>query len=196
MPGARIEGSLPSSARRDARSRPPRAHSRQRRAALVPHRSDSTPASARSRSSRSSGPSQSPRAAALLATCSGRLAPIRMLATPGRPPSQVMASSRAVGSCGAVFNQIADLVGGGHRKGPPPVDGREDLRVKSARNQDEVHRARTFIQFPTTDQPALFGPGSELVYAASWFIGNSSPGTMISGAGGRYPSALCGRIVL
>ena len=46
------------------------------------------------------------------------------------------------------------------------------------------------------DLPALTGPGSKLVYAASWFIGDSSPGTMISGAGGRYPSALCGRMVL
>jgi hypothetical protein len=36
-----------------------------------------------------------------------------------------------------------------------------------------------------TDLPALTGPGSELVYAASWFMGNPSPGTMISGAGGR-----------
>ncbi len=45
------------------------------------------------------------------------------------------------------------------------------------------------------DLPALTGPGTELVYAASWFMGNSSPGTMISGAGGLYPSALCGRIV-
>ncbi len=44
--------------------------------------------------------------------------------------------------------------------------------------------------------PASIGPGSELVYAASWFMGNSFPGTMISAAGGRYPSALCGRIVL
>jgi hypothetical protein len=35
------------------------------------------------------------------------------------------------------------------------------------------------------DLPALTGPGSGLVYAASWFMGNSSPGTMISGAGGR-----------
>ncbi len=31
--------------------------------------------------------------------------------------------------------------------------------------------------------PALTGPGLELVYAASWFMGNSSPGTLISGAG-------------
>ena len=36
-----------------------------------------------------------------------------------------------------------------------------------------------------TDLPALTGPGSELVYAASWFMGNPSLGTMISGAGGR-----------
>ncbi len=35
------------------------------------------------------------------------------------------------------------------------------------------------------DLPALTGPGSELVYAASWFMGNPSLGTMISGAGGR-----------
>jgi hypothetical protein len=42
------------------------------------------------------------------------------------------------------------------------------------------------------DLPALTGPGLELVYAASWFMGNSFPGTMISGAGGRYPRALCG----
>ena len=35
------------------------------------------------------------------------------------------------------------------------------------------------------DLPALTGPGSRLVYAASWFMGNSFPGTMISGAGGR-----------
>ncbi len=35
------------------------------------------------------------------------------------------------------------------------------------------------------DLPALTGPGSELVYAASWFMGDSFPGTMISGAGGR-----------
>ena len=35
------------------------------------------------------------------------------------------------------------------------------------------------------DLPALTGPGLELVYAASWFMGNSFPGTMISGAGGR-----------
>ena len=35
------------------------------------------------------------------------------------------------------------------------------------------------------DLPALTGPGLELVYAASWLMGNSSPGTMISGAGGR-----------
>ena len=34
--------------------------------------------------------------------------------------------------------------------------------------------------------PALTSPGSGLVYAASWFMGNSFPGTMISGAGGRY----------
>jgi hypothetical protein len=40
--------------------------------------------------------------------------------------------------------------------------------------------------------PASTGPGTELVYAASWFMGSSSSGTMISGAGGRYPSALCG----
>ncbi len=32
------------------------------------------------------------------------------------------------------------------------------------------------------DLPALTGPGLELVYAASWFMGNSFPGTMISGA--------------
>jgi hypothetical protein len=32
--------------------------------------------------------------------------------------------------------------------------------------------------------PTLTGPSTELVYAASWFMGNSSPGTMISGAGG------------
>jgi len=31
------------------------------------------------------------------------------------------------------------------------------------------------------DLPALTGPGSELIYAALWFMGNSSPGTMISG---------------
>ena len=49
---------------------------------------------------------------------------------------------------------------------------------------------------PMIDLPALTGPGTELVYAASWFMGNPFPGTMISGAGGRYPSALCGRIVL
>ena len=36
-----------------------------------------------------------------------------------------------------------------------------------------------------SDLPASAGPGSELVYAASWFMGNSFPGTMISGAGGR-----------
>ncbi len=41
--------------------------------------------------------------------------------------------------------------------------------------------------------PALTGPGSGLVYAASWSMGNSVPGTMISGAGGREPSALWGR---
>ena len=35
------------------------------------------------------------------------------------------------------------------------------------------------------DLPALTGPGSELVYAASWIMGNSFPGTMISGAGSR-----------
>ena len=35
------------------------------------------------------------------------------------------------------------------------------------------------------DLPALTGPGSELVYAASWFMGNSFLGTMTSGAGGR-----------
>jgi hypothetical protein len=35
------------------------------------------------------------------------------------------------------------------------------------------------------DLPALTGPGSGLVYAASWFMGNSFPGIMISGAGGR-----------
>jgi hypothetical protein len=46
------------------------------------------------------------------------------------------------------------------------------------------------------DLPASTGPGSQLIYAASWFMGNSFPGTMLSGAGGRYPSALCGRIVL
>jgi hypothetical protein len=34
-----------------------------------------------------------------------------------------------------------------------------------------------------SDLPALTGPGSELIYAASWFMGNPSPGTMISGAG-------------
>ena len=34
-----------------------------------------------------------------------------------------------------------------------------------------------------SDLPALTGSGSELVYAASWFMGNSVPGTMISGAG-------------
>ena len=33
--------------------------------------------------------------------------------------------------------------------------------------------------------PASTGPGSQLVYAASWSMGNSSLGTMISGAGGR-----------
>jgi hypothetical protein len=35
------------------------------------------------------------------------------------------------------------------------------------------------------DLPVSTGPGSQLVYAASWFMGNSSLGTMISGAGGR-----------
>ena len=35
------------------------------------------------------------------------------------------------------------------------------------------------------DVPALTGPGLQLVYAASWFMGNSSLGTIISGAGGR-----------
>ena len=43
------------------------------------------------------------------------------------------------------------------------------------------------------DQPSLIGPGLELVYAASWFMVNSFSGTMISGAGGRYPSALACR---
>jgi hypothetical protein len=38
------------------------------------------------------------------------------------------------------------------------------------------------------DLPASTGPGSKLVYAASSFIGNSSPDTMIPGAGGRYPT--------
>jgi len=61
----------------------------------------------------------------------------------------------------------------------------------------ECHRGyRKVEQSCAADQPALFGPGSELVYAALWFMGNSFPGTMISGAGGRYPRALCGRIVL
>ncbi len=35
------------------------------------------------------------------------------------------------------------------------------------------------------DVPALTGPGLQLVYAASWSMGNSSLGTIISGAGGR-----------
>ncbi len=42
-----------------------------------------------------------------------------------------------------------------------------------------------FLREVGVDLPALTGPGSELVYAASWFMGNSFPGTMISGAGGR-----------
>ena len=36
-----------------------------------------------------------------------------------------------------------------------------------------------------TDLPELIGPSSKLVYAASWFMGNSSPGRTISGAGGQ-----------
>ncbi len=39
--------------------------------------------------------------------------------------------------------------------------------------------------FTEVDLPASTGPGLELVYAASWFMGNPSLGTMISGAGGR-----------
>ena len=38
---------------------------------------------------------------------------------------------------------------------------------------------------PPADLPASTGPGSELVYAAFGVMGNSSAGTMISGAGGR-----------
>jgi hypothetical protein len=48
-----------------------------------------------------------------------------------------------VGSCGRLLNQTADLVGRGHRKGPFPVDGCEDLRAESRWNQDGVHRGRT-----------------------------------------------------
>jgi hypothetical protein len=48
----------------------------------------------------------------------------------------------------------------------------------------------------TPDLPALTGPGSKLVYAASWLIGNSPSDTMVPDAGGQYPSALCGRMML
>ena len=40
------------------------------------------------------------------------------------------------------------------------------------------------VFLPASDLPALTGPGTELVYAASWSMGNSPSGTMISGAGG------------
>jgi hypothetical protein len=41
------------------------------------------------------------------------------------------------------------------------------------------------------DLPALTGPGLELVYAASWFMGIPSPGTMISGAVGSTRRDAC-----
>jgi hypothetical protein len=60
----------------------------------------------------------------------------------------------------------------------------------------ELRRSSVALPSVDIDLPALTGPSLELVYAASWFMGHSFPGTMISGAGGRYPSALCGRMVL
>ncbi len=95
------------------------------------------------------------------------------------------------------------------RRAPPLASSaaRSKLTSKFARSIFRAHRSSSNASrrcrnerkwrrpWSSTDLPALTGPGSGLVYAASWFMGNPSPGTMISGAGGRYPSALCGRIV-
>ncbi len=56
--------------------------------------------------------------------------------------------------------------------GDGPLFGRPKLRDDEKPNRSD-------------GLPALTGPDSELVYAASWFMGNSFPGTAISGAGGR-----------
>jgi hypothetical protein len=60
--------------------------------------------------------------------------------------------------------------------------------------EEIIHKLREaevwLSQGKSIDRPALTGPGLGLVYAASWFIGNSSPGTVISGAGGAGGSSL------
>ena len=74
-----------------------------------------------------------------------------------------------------------------------------EIRRKTRRKfapEEKVRIVLEGLRGEQSDLPVLTGPGLELVYAASWFMGNSFPGTMVSGAGGRYPSALCGRMVL
>jgi hypothetical protein len=46
-----------------------------------------------------------------------------------------------------------------------------------------LHSFESLDENSKLDLPASTGPGSQLVYAASWFMGNPSPGTMNSGAG-------------
>jgi hypothetical protein len=55
--------------------------------------------------------------------------------------------------------------------------------------EEIIHKLREaevwLSQGKSIDRPALTGPGLGLVYAASWFMVNFSPGMMIPGAGGR-----------
>ena len=66
---------------------------------------------------------------------------------------------------------------------------------KYAINQRVSKFFENHLSFAWIDLPAFFGPVLELVYAARFKFVKASQGSRVSGTGGWYRSALCGRMV-